>query len=242
MAERQSSGFVDAVAAMQGTVKNQVIDDDITFIDGGVGNDQIAQASNGLGGYLVGDLITVAGSTQNDGEYEILAVAAGGGTVDVGTGLLNADTTVEFIALTTCDGGSVIDLLKNGTMYIFDTAQTASADTAQTGTVLLKITLASGTYVPATGVNGINLNTLTSPGLLSKDATETWSGVALATGTARSFRFFGAGVDPSSYTSADVYFDGDISTSGSELDMSNTTITSGNTTSLDSFSFTVPQS
>jgi len=43
----------------------------IAFVYGGGGNDSITDTANGLGSFHVGNLVTVAGSTSNDGTYEV---------------------------------------------------------------------------------------------------------------------------------------------------------------------------
>lgn len=79
-------------------------------------------------------------------------------------------------------------------------------------------------------------------GVLVKLASQVWSGVAAASGTAGWFRITGSvadtGVADSSATEARL--DGSISTSGAQLNMSSTTITAGATQTISSFPLTLP--
>lgn len=94
-----------------------------------------------------------------------------------------------------------------------------------------------------TAVNGLNFGTAAA-GILPKHLTETWSGVAAATGTAGWFRFESPIADSGvlDSTESQVRLDGAISTSGSQLNMSSTSITSGATQTITAFPLTMPTS
>jgi hypothetical protein len=83
-----------------------------------------------------------------------------------------------------------------------------------------------------------------SGGILDKLDSQTWSGVAVATGTAGWFRFEGPVADSGALdsTESQVRLDGAISTSGAQLNMSSTSITSGATQTITSFPITLPTS
>lgn len=92
-----------------------------------------------------------------------------------------------------------------------------------------------------TALNGLQWGD-SAAGVVPKLGTQTWSGVAVATGTAGYFRVEAAvsdalGVDS---TESILRVDGAIATSGGELNMGSTTITSGLTYTLDTFSITFP--
>ena len=80
--------------------------------------------------------------------------------------------------------------------------------------------------------------------ILGKIAGDVWSGQAVATGTAGWFRFYPN--DRDNHTGADgggeskIRFDGAVATSGAQLNMSNTAISSGGTTTIDSVAVTIP--
>lgn len=110
---------------------------------------------------------------------------------------------------------------------------------ASTVTTLTKTdaNMASG----VTGVNGLSFG-VAAAGALIKLASQTWSGVAGANGTAGWFRFVGAVADSgiTDTTESDIRLDGAISTSGAQLNMSSTSITSGATQTINTFPITLP--
>jgi len=92
-------------------------------------------------------------------------------------------------------------------------------------------------------VNGLKLGD-TVAGVVSKLSSQTWSGVAGAGGTAGWFRFYASEADDGSADTAAAKkrIDGAISTSGSQMDMASTTITSGSTQTVNTFALTLPSS
>jgi len=99
-----------------------------------------------------------------------------------------------------------------------------------------------GTGAPAAGttsVNGLNFQFPAVAGVLSKEST-IWQGTAAATGTAGWFRYVAGGSTVSGISTTDTRFDGSIATSGSDMDIANTLITSGSVQTINTFTFTVP--
>lgn len=92
-------------------------------------------------------------------------------------------------------------------------------------------------------VNGLKFEEAAA-GVLAKKSDQVWSGVAVASGTAGWFRFMGAEADSGALdsTEADERLDGTCATSGGQMNMSSTTITSGATQTLASFTATLPAS
>jgi len=138
------------------------------------------------------------------------------------------------------DTGSFQDTLANGILCIYSGTQPTSADDTENGTLLLSVTVGSGAFTAGTSTNGINFADAAS-GAVSKASGEVWSGVAVATGTAGWFRFYANDKTTGASTTA-CRFDGAVSTSGSQMNMNPTSITSGVTTTLDTFSVTLPAS
>jgi hypothetical protein len=96
----------------------------------------------------------------------------------------------------------------------------------------------AGGVNPANGLNwGDSAN-----GVLAKLTTQVWSGVAAATNTAGWFRIEASVNDAGGVDSAESIFraDGLIATSGGEINMGSTSITSGLTYTLDTFTITLP--
>lgn len=117
---------------------------------------------------------------------------------------------------------------------IYSGSQPSSADDAATGTLLATI------YS-----NGVSIGvTFDAPvaGAISKAAAETWSGTAGASGTAGWFRLYEATDVPSSSSTVNSRIDGNIATSGANMNMSNTFIASGAVQTVSTFTITLPAS
>lgn len=113
---------------------------------------------------------------------------------------------------------------------------------ASTVTTITKTDTNIGTVTAGTApVNCLQWGTVTA-GTLAKLSTQTWSGAAAATGTAGWLRFEASVTDAGALDSAAVVMrmDGSVSTSGAELNLSTTAITSGVTQTVDSFVVTLP--
>lgn len=146
-------------------------------------------------------------------------------------------------ALLGASGDSLANLLNTGVLDIYSGTQPTNADTAESGTLLVRITLSSGAFTPGTATNGLNFGTPAS-GVLPKSTGEIWSGVAVADGTAGWFRFYAntATMFTDGASTTAVRMDGAISTSGAELNMANLSIVTGGTTTIDGFNITLPAS
>lgn len=240
MALRLSTGLRDALLDQKAVATNLMTGTTISFEDGtGTGGrDRIADSGSGLAGFTIKDKVTVSGSTSNDGTYEILAVAAG--YLEVAAASLSTEAAGDQVILAGANGGSVVDLFRNCVADIYSGSQPGDANSTESGTKLVTVTLSSGAFTGGTATNGLNFGEVSS-GVLAQESGETWSGVGVNDGTAGWFRCY----DNSYTTGADstaVRFDGAVSTSGSELNLSNTTITTGGTTTVDSVALTMPAS
>lgn len=145
------------------------------------------------------------------------------------------DVQISAAALRTAYTNGVLSIFGGGT-------QPATADAAETGTLLCLITLNGGAFTGGTATNGLNFDAPVG-GVLSKAAAETWKGnglVAAGTGTqATHFRFYDNAYVTGTSTTAR-RFDGAISTSStSELQMTNPVIVSGYPVEIGSFTRTV---
>lgn len=132
------------------------------------------------------------------------------------------------------------DIMMDGVIRIYPGVQPVSADDAEGATHLVEISVGSAAFTPGAPGAGLEFGTPVS-GAIAKAAGETWSGAASATGTAGWFRFYDNTLTTGA-ESASARFDGAISTSGAQLNMSSTAITAGATTTIDSFTITLPAS
>lgn len=96
----------------------------------------------------------------------------------------------------------------------------------------------------ASGVDYINGLTFgdSAAGTLVKNPAETWSGTAVGAGTAGWFRFTGFVVDAGAADASETFIrvDGNVATSGANLNMSNTAVVVGAPQTLQTFSLTYP--
>lgn len=137
------------------------------------------------------------------------------------------------------DTGSWKTIFTDGIIEIYAGTQPADADTAESGTKLVRITVASGAFTPGAATNGLEFDNA-SGGVIAKNS-DVWSGVGLAAGTAGWFRFYDNDYDIGAGTTL-VRFDGNVGTSGADLNISTTAIAVSATTTIDSFEVTLPAS
>jgi len=115
---------------------------------------------------------------------------------------------------------------------IYSGSQPASADSPATGTLLATI------YSDGAAI-GVSFDAPVA-GAISKAAAQTWSGTAVATGTAGYYRLFEALDDPTLQSAVKARLDGAIATSGAELNMSSTAIVASAVQTITSFTVTLP--
>lgn len=120
--------------------------------------------------------------------------------------------------------GSVETALALGFLIIYSGSQPTSANDAATGTRL-------ATIANADGLVGLTFEAIAVAGTLPKTSGETWSGTAVASGTAGWFRFAGLDTDKATtVTNADaggagfVALDGSIAVTGGDINMSNVSV------------------
>ena len=240
MTIRLSTGHRNANLGKSAVPQEQMTATTISFGDatGTGGRDQILDSGNGLGNFSIGDIIKVTGSTSNNFEDEILAVAAG--SIEIASGTVTTEAAGDQVVLSSARGGSIADLYKYGVIRIFAGSMPANADATEGSTHLVEITQSSGAFVAGTETNGLLMGDVAN-GVLVQRSGEVWSGVATATGEAGWARFYDNSLTTGASTTA-VRFDINIATSGAAFVMTNTSITSGGTTTVDSVAITLPAS
>lgn len=243
MALRLSTGFRNSLMGKRATaIKILPASASISFNanSGTNGCAQIIDTNNGLGIFTKNRNITVfnAANASNNGSFKILSVTPG--IIEVPAGIIQTELISESdsISLVMTDGGSVSDLFRDGVIDIYSGSQPIDADSGETGTKLAAITLSSGDFVPGEATNGLNFDVVVS-GVLSKSADEVWSGVGLSQATAGWFRLYDNS-RTEGVSSTAIRLDGNVATSGAQLNISNPTITVGGTTTVDSIEITMP--
>lgn len=84
----------------------------------------------------------------------------------------------------------MVETFQNGSLAVYTGNQPASANDAETGTLLCVITRDGGAMTPGQPANGLNFVKDASTGSVKKDPDETWSGEVIADGTPGWFRFY----------------------------------------------------
>jgi len=128
---------------------------------------------------------------------------------------------------------SVQDIFANGCIKVYTGAQPSSSDYAPTGTHLVTI------WVNSVDGDGIHFADPAN-GIIKKDGSEIWSGLAIASGDAGWFRLQ-ANSDSEANSTLDERIDGAIANSGAELNMSNTAIESGAVQTISIFEVSIPE-
>ena len=168
------------------------------------------------------------------------AVTADGtvaGTATLAATSINDNPANVYVKASTTGASGVITLTAlPGTGATLNTwAVTATATTVTTNSGAGAVDMTGG----VAAVNGLKWGDATA-GVLSKKSTQTWSGVAVATGTAGWFRVESAVTDSGALDSSEVYkrIDGSVSTSGGDMNLSNLAIANTATQTLDTFTIT----
>lgn len=133
--------------------------------------------------------------------------------IRLSTGLINATmSTSSFKSALEGASGFLID--------IYSGTQPANPDTAASGTLLVTVSLGG------TGA-GMHFEDAAVAGVLLKDAAETWSGEAVATGTAGWWRLRRTSDTGTGASTTASRMDGSIGTSGADMNQGTLTVTTG---------------
>lgn len=132
----------------------------------------------------------------------------------------------------TLDTGLRTALNGNVKINYYSGSQPATAGDAATGTLLVTVS-------DAGGAGDLSFDA-PADGTLPKASAQTWSGTAVADGTAGWFRMYVSTDDPSLADDTVVRIDGAIATSGAQLNMSHTGLTTGAVETLSEFRLTLP--
>jgi hypothetical protein len=144
-------------------------------------------------------------------------------------------TTDEYSGFDTvvcdCVDAGFQAIFKDGFINVYSGTQPTSADDAPSGTLLC-------TFYSDGAATGLEFDDAAA-GVISKAAAETWSGTAVASGTAGWFRLYQAG-DGGASSTTDCRLDGACATSGGQLNMSSLSISSGAVQTISTFQITQP--
>jgi hypothetical protein len=194
-------------------------------------------------GFVAGDILKAYGCTTGANDTAITGLrpkTIAALTITLDGAVLDTDEALPVTGvICAANGGSMKDVMRNGILRIYSGSQPANADTAYSGTMLCEFTVSSGAWVAGAEGNGLEFGDETD-GYLEKCDGEVWSGVAAASGTAGWFRFYANATDAGGASTILPRIDGSVGTSGADLNMASTSITLGNTYTIDSFKLTFP--
>ena len=246
MALKLSTGLRNNLLGLQATVcaSFQGITGD--FVDGAAAADTITDSGSGFitAGFAPGQVLFCKGATtagNNTGVTGAVIQDVTAGTITLLTGIV-AGTEVFAAAtiIAAAEGGSLKDVFRDGVLRVYSGSQPSSPDSATNGTLLVTVTVSSGAFVAGAFDNGLEFGTAAS-GAISKSASETWQGLGLAAGTAGWFRLSANPTDAGGADTTLSRIDGNVGTSGADLNMSSTSIVVGSTYTIDTFTFTLPE-
>ena len=134
-------------------------------------------------------------------------------------------------------GNNFFDLFNNGWLDIFTGSQPLTADYAETGTKLVRISSTSGTSAS----DGCKFGTAGN-GILPI-GTPDWTGNVIADGVAGWFRFYGSAGTGGSAGSSNtaMRFDGSIAVSGGDLNLSHTNLAASSSLKITAANVTQPK-
>lgn len=128
--------------------------------------------------------------------------------------------------------GGLKNALNLGFIAIYSGPQPLTADSAASGTLLGIVSVGGA----GTGLTFGN----SASGTIAKTPTEDWKFVGIADGTAGWFRFHPAAGNPALSSATEARIDGNIATSGGDLNISNIAVKIGVPNTVDVFQFTMP--
>lgn len=245
MAVRISTGFRDKWAGLQATTCASFQGVTGAFVDGGGSADTITDSGNGFitNGFAPNQILFCKGSTTSANDTAVTGAviqSVTAGTITLLTGIVNtAEAFAAATIITASKGGSLRDIFMDGVLRIYTGSQPTTADAAATGTLLLEITESAGAFVAGAFANGLEFGAASS-GSISKSSSETWSDSGITSGTAGWWRFCANAADAGSASTTLARIDGNVGTSGADLNMSTVSIVAGAPYTITTFTLNLP--
>lgn len=222
-----STGAKNALLAEAAKAQLAVTSQTIAFEDAtGLGStDRVVDAVVDLSGFddYAYHILSILGSTSNDGDYVIQRAAAG--YIELPAGSLTTEALGDQVILVVSKGGCFAEVFKNAVLDLYSGSRPASADLIETGTKLVRITKGGGTFVAGSPDNGINFGESASLGVINlatdpdTGADQILSGTGLVSGTAL-FGRLRANTAVEGASTTEIRMDGRVATSGVEINMS----------------------
>jgi len=247
MAWNLSTGAKKALLGVAPTSLLNYAADTISFGDGdgAGGTDTINDSASGFT-FKKHAYILILNSTNNDNVL-VKALTVTSSKIEVEAGSFTAESAGANICLAQLKTGSLREVFKNSVIRVFTGSRPADADTTESGTQLLELSLNGDSFTAGDPTNGLNFGTFSGTTLKratdpETSATEVWKDDGMADGTAGWARWYDNSLTTGASTTA-IRMDGVVATSGGDLNLSNgTTITSGVASQVTDVNFTVTMS
>lgn len=183
---------------MGGTFKSKREMNSITLSlgdgDGAGGLDTINDSAGGLDVFVVGSFVTILTPDPDPNRNKTVKILSSTSTkLEVAAGSFTAYAAGGTVYITEPDiAGSFASIFKNCTFHLFNEYVTASADDAEPGIPICKISLSAGAFVPGSPENGLNFGDMVDGDLRrainpATGSSEVWAGDPTATQAANSF-------------------------------------------------------
>lgn len=246
MALQLSTGLVNKMTGMQATLKGFFQGVTGAYVEGGT-TDTITDSGSGLctAGFAPGQLIWTKGSTTGGNNLSGVALTyVSPGVMGFTGGTLTPESFAAATCVISCTGGSVRDIFHHGVLRLFSGTTPSTADDAITGTLLAQLSISSRTFVAGQfydssgNVAGLTFGAATA-GVIGMTAGEVWSGTASATGTVTHYRFVANAADTNASSTSLPRIQGTVNTSGADATIPSTSITSGQTVTATSWTYTL---
>jgi len=161
----------------------------------------------------------------------------------------------SYTVTNTPDAGGLVEAAMKAAEMLNDIPQIAAIASGSDGNIFISSKFAGGSFTIANGGGTGTISALTSEvkaavvvntlklsapaaGVITKNA-DPWSGVGLANGTAGYFRLITT-LDTGIQSQEEIRIQGNVATSGAELNLSNLNIVMGATQTVDTFTLTLP--
>jgi len=186
-------------------------------------------------------ILIISGGANNNKLVKALSVTTS--KIEIVAGSFTAVAAGSNVCLVKLASiGNLMRCFQNGTMSGRTGARPTDADTTESGTELIKITLNGSSFSAGVSLNGLNLEADVAGTTLNRAtdpetaASEVWQGTGLVAGTVGYMRWYANAYTTGASTTA-IRMDGTVATSGADITMANgTTISIGaisNVTSVD---------
>jgi hypothetical protein len=238
MAVRVSTGFRDVLA---GKVAKRTAD--ATNISYDAATKQIRDGSNALmtDGFRPGDIIKITGSADNNGTFTVVSLSENGSYMVVAESLVDEAAGVGTSTIT-ASGKSLKEIFANSVLRMYSGSAPASANDAETGTLLMEFSVDALAFTRGLPDNALNFPDI-ADGVLSKpEGDPKWQAEHLASGNVGYFRLYDNARVLGAVATA-VRIQGTVATSGGDLTIkSSASVEAGGVTTITTMGIRIPAS